>query len=250
MSDHEELQSSVAAWVLGSLDADEAAIVQAHVEGCSSCTDAAARLRRAVGALPLAVDEMTPPARLRERILATAAASRASTTVPSRVRAVVPQPRRKGRGFLVRLTDRVPAYALAAAVTLALLVGVVAGDILGRGATGTPSQSQVVRSTLAGHGELSGARATVINLKSDGVALVDFSGLPALQQGRVYELWLITPAGHADAAGVFVPDSAGSKIVLVNRSLGGYTQMAITNEQGPDGTQAPTQQPQLSGKLA
>lgn len=250
MSDHEELQDSVPAWVLGSIDPDEAAIVQAHVEGCSSCSELAARLGRAVGALPLAVDEVTPPPRLRERILATAASSRASTTAQSRVRGVIPQPRRQGRGLIAHLTDRVPAYALAAAVVMALLVGAVAGDMVGRRATGAPAQSQVARSTLSGHGELSGARATVINLKSDGVALVDFSGLPALQQGRVYEVWLITAAGHADAAGVFVPDSAGSKIVLVNRSLDGYSQMALTNEQGPDGTQAPTQQPQLSGKLA
>ena len=75
----------------------------------------------------------------------------------------------------------------------------------------------------------------VIDLRSDGVALVDFSGLPAVQPGRVYEVWLITPTGRADAAAVFVPDSDGGKIVLVDRSLAGYSQMAITNEQGPDG---------------
>ncbi len=251
MSDHEELESSIAGWVLGALDPEEASSVQAHVDGCSSCTATAARLRRAVGALPLATDEVSPPARLRERLLAAAGASRESTRAPIRVRAVVaPAPRRQGRGFTGRLTGRVPAYALAAAVAVALLAGAVAGDLLGRGANGSPAQSQVARFSLSGHNALSTAKAMVIDLKSDGVALVDFSGLPALQPGRVYEVWLITPAGRADAAAVFVPDSDGGKIVLVNRSLDGYSQMAITEEQGPDGTQAPTQQPQLYGKLA
>src|SRR6184192_4257691 len=63
MSDHEELESSVAAWVLGALDAHEAASVRVHVEGCASCRQVAGRLRRVVGALPLAVEEVAPPAR-------------------------------------------------------------------------------------------------------------------------------------------------------------------------------------------
>ena len=110
--------------------------------------------------------------------------------------------------------------------------------------------SQVARYTLTGHGDLAGAGATVINLKDDGVALVDFNGLPQLRAGEVYELWLIPSSGRPDPALVFVPDSHGSKFVLVNSSLAGYTQMAITVEKGPDGAPAPTQQPQLYGSLA
>ncbi len=119
------------------------------------------------------------------------------------------------------------------------------------GRTGqVPPPSQVARFTLSGHESLAGAKATVIDLKGDGLALVDFSGLPAVGQGRVYEVWLITSGGRADPAAVFVPDGNGSKVVLVNRALQGYTLMAITNEAGPDGTQAPTQKPQLYGTVA
>jgi anti-sigma-K factor RskA len=140
-----------------------------------------------------------------------------------------------------------PALAAAAVVVLALLVGFVAGDVIGRG---VPAPAPVVRSTLAGHGGLAGARATVIDLKSEGVVLVDFNGLPQLESGRVYEIWLITAGGRPDPAGVFVPDSNGSKFVLVSRSLADYTQMAVTSEEGPAGTLAPTQQPQLYGNLS
>ena len=147
------------------------------------------------------------------------------------------------------MTDRIPAYAAAAAVLVALLVGLVAGDLV-RGRSAPPPVNQVARFTLLGHQDLAGARATVIDLKSDGVALVDFSGLPPLQAGRVYEVWLITPGGRADDAAVFVPDTNGGKVVLVNQSLDGYTEMAITNEPAPDGSKSPTQQPQLYGKLA
>ncbi|HKV86817.1 MAG TPA: anti-sigma factor, partial [Candidatus Dormibacteraeota bacterium] len=114
----------------------------------------------------------------------------------------------------------------------------------------SPAPSQVERFTLAGHQDLAGAHATVIDLESDGVALVDFTGLPALPSGRVYEVWLIAPGGRADPATVFVPDPNGSKVVLVKQPLGGYVEMAVTSEVGPAGTQSPTQQPQLYGNLA
>jgi anti-sigma-K factor RskA len=247
MSDHEELESNVAAWVLGALDPEEAAVVQAHVEGCASCRETAARLQRAVTALPLVVEEVAPPARLRERVLAAAAASTGSTGAPSRLRKKVTPPARS-RVF-APLFDRLPVYAAAAAVVVALVAGLVAGDLVGRGGQAI-APSQVARFTLSGHESLAGAKATVIDLKGDGLALVDFSGLPAVGEGRVYEVWLITSGGRADPAAVFVPDSNGSKVVLVNRALQGYSLMAITNEAGPDGTQAPTEKPQLYGSVA
>ncbi len=247
MSDHEELESNLAAWVMGALDREEAEEVQAHVEGCASCRETLARLQPVVGAIALAADEVAPPARLRERILVAAAASSGSAAPPSRVRKRVTAQARTNP--FAPLFNRLPVYAAAAAVIVALVAGVVAGELASRQTTPTPP-SQVARFTLSGHQALAGAKATVIDLKSDGLALVDFNGLPALAQGRVYEVWLITSGGRADPAAVFVPDSNGSKVVLVNRALQGYALMAITNEAGPDGTQAPTQNPQLYGSVA
>ncbi|HXC79848.1 MAG TPA: anti-sigma factor [Candidatus Acidoferrum sp.] len=247
MSDHEELESNVAAWVLGALDRQEAEVVQAHVEGCASCRETGARLQRAVTALPLAVEEIAPPERLRDRVLAAAAASSGSTRAPSRARKVVKPPAR--RTVFGLLFDRLPTYAAAAAVIVALVAGLVAGDLVARSGQVMPP-SEVARFTLSGHESLTGAKASVIELKADGLALVDFSGLPAVGQGRVYEVWLITSGGRADPAAVFVPDANGSKVVLVNRALQGYSLMAITDEAGPDGAQAPTQKPQMYGSVA
>ena len=247
MSEHEEIESSVAGWVLGALDPQEADEVRVHVEGCVSCREMASRLERTAGVLALEVDEVPPPTRLRSRVLEAAAMMREPGTkaVATPARAVRPTPRPLRQP---RITwGRPPAMALAAAVLLALVVGLVAGDLVGRTDV---TQTQVARYTLTGHGDLAGAGATVINLRADGVALVDFNGLPQLEAGKVYEVWLIPASGHPDAALVFVPDSNGSKFVLVNRPLAGYTQMAITVEQGPDGAPAPTQQPQLYGSLA
>jgi anti-sigma-K factor RskA len=248
MSDHEELESLVAAWVLGAVEPDEVDTVRTHIEGCASCRETASRLGRAVGMLPLDVEEVEPPARLRERILASAATSGGTGGPPLRLPAR-PKDRRPSPKLAIPSGRRgwMPGYAAAAVVVLALAAGLVAGDLVGRQAP--PSASAVVRSTLVGHEGLAGASASVIDLKSEGVALVDFSNLPQLQSGKVYEVWLITASGHADSAGVFVPDPNGSKVVLVGKSLAGYTVMAVTTEAGPAGTQAPTQQPELYGNL-
>src|SRR6266568_687378 len=231
MSDHEELESSVAAWVLGALDAEESERMRVHVEGCASCSQAAVRLRRAAAALPLEVDEITPPARLRERVLVAAAAARSSTlpSAPARKKEVVVSPRWKP--------------------VATIQVGLAAGALVGRNSV-TQAPPQVARFTLVGHGPLAGARGTVIDLKNDAVTLVDFKGLPALAKGKVYEVWLISPGGRTEAAAVFVPDSNGAKVVLVNMPLVGFAQMAVTTEDGPDGAAAPTQPPQLYGPLA
>jgi|SRR5467141_1351121 len=248
MSDHEEMESSVAAWVLGALDADEAETVRSHAEGCPTCREVAARLRRVVGALPLVVDEVDPPARLRERVLAAAMASRESPALPPAAGAARPRPKAPRPTLLVGVGRRMPAYAAAAVALIALVTGVVIGDVAFHAPQSSPA-SQVARFTLVGHQEMAGAQATVIDLQRDGLVLVDFRGLPPPGSGRVYEVWLIPTKGNPVPAAVFVPDSNGAKVVLVNQSLGGYTVMAVTNETGPDGSQAPTQQPQLYGNV-
>jgi anti-sigma-K factor RskA len=248
MPEHEELEISVAAWVLGAVEADEVELMRTHIEGCAICRETVSRLDRTVGALPLDVEEVEPPARLRERILAAAAAARDTTAAPARPLARIKERRApRPKAYLGAPRGVNSAYAVAAAVLFALLIGLIAGDVIGRGAPASPA---VARSVLVGHQDFASAKATVIDLKSDGVALVDFSGLPALESGKVYEVWLITAAGRPDPAGVFVPDSNGSKVVLIGKPLAGYTEMAVTKEVGPSGTLTPTQQPQLYGNLA
>lgn len=249
MSEHEQLEESVASWVLGAAEAGEAEMLRAHIQTCPSCREMANRLGRAVNALPFGVDAVAPPARLRERILSAAAASLQLAPAPIQSRSNVRLPAAYKKRLDLRAFERIPMYAAAAAVMLALVIGVVAGDLAGHRPP-APAPSQVARFTLAGHDGLAGATASVIDLKSDGVALVDFNGLPALAPGKVYELWLITSNSRADPAAVFVPDGNGTKVVVVNRTLEGYVTMAVTTEQGPDGSKIPSQQPQMSGSLA
>jgi len=103
--------------------------------------------------------------------------------------------------------------------------------------------------TLSGQGQLSGARATVVDFREQSVALVTFNRLPAPPPGKVYELWLIPASGAPEAVTVFQPDGDGSKTVVVNRDLRRYKIIAVTTEDGPAGVAAPTQQPSLAGNV-
>lgn len=171
----------------------------------------------AFNAIGMAVGPVTPPPALRGRILAAAS----------------------------RQQRRLPWSLVAAALVLISVAAFFLGQTLHAPATGGPATF-----AMTGHGTLQGATARVTDLKTDRIAVVEFNGMPAPPAGKVYELWLITPGGHADAAGVFVPDSSGHTVVVVDRSLDGYALMAVTAEQGPSGVSAPTQQPDMTGTIS
>jgi anti-sigma-K factor RskA len=242
-TEHGEMEDSVAAYVLGALDADEASRVEAHLEGCAGCREIAVRLSRVVSLIPLAGEASLPPERLRGRILAAVSAEPNSAPAPPRRRfPVVPLP------MIQRLPSRVPAWAAAAlvAAVVAFALGAAIGSRLGH----VTSPSTASEYTISGSGQLAGAKARVISLKQEGVVFVEFSGLPQLASARVYELWIISPGAAPREASVFMPDADGSKVLVLTRNFKGQVVMAVTREPGPGGSPAPTEQPSMSGNVA
>jgi anti-sigma-K factor RskA len=177
----------------------------------------------AFAAIGLAVEPVAPPEGLRERIL-----SAAEPRIP-----VLTQRR------------RLPWSLLAAAMVLISVAAFLLGQTIHREGVSGPTVF-----AMAGHGTLQGAAAKVTDLNADRIAVVEFNGMPPPPPGKVYELWLITADGRADSAGVFVPDSSGHTVVVVDRSLEGYSVIAVTVETGPSGVSSPTQQPAMTGNIA
>ncbi|HET7421839.1 MAG TPA: anti-sigma factor, partial [Candidatus Dormibacteraeota bacterium] len=128
-------------------------------------------------ALALGVEPVAPPPDLRDRVL-----SAASGVGAVREGAEV-VPLRRGRW---RAGLRLPLGAVAAMVAIALLAGLAAGDLIGRGSAPPTPTSQAPRFFLQGHGPMSSVNGMVIDLRSEGFALVSFSGLPELPPGKVY----------------------------------------------------------------
>jgi anti-sigma-K factor RskA len=243
ITDHDELEAAVAAYVLGALDEDEAADVRRHLETCPTCPGLAADLRRAVGVLPLAAEPVAPPAALRDRILVAAGASSSSPAARPQRPVVVPARRAEGR-----YRPRWRPAAAAAAAVIAFALG--AGMGLGIGRTTAPAPpAAVAHFTMSGTGGMAGARASVFELKQEDLTLVQFTDLPQITSDRVYELWLIPNTGQPVPGALFAPDPRGAQVVVLGHGLNGYKALAVTNEAAPNGAQAPTQQPQLTGAL-
>ena len=246
MTDHSELENSVAGFVLGAADDNEMEDVRVHLAGCAECRLLAARLRRATDSLPLALEIVEPPARLRSRILEAAAASaRTPAQSPASARIIRLPRERVRRWSFGSLAAGFPKAAVAALAIAVLGLGswnVYLTTQLSR------EQGQVASGTLTGQGEMSGVQATLLDFKAHSLAVVSFSKMPAPPAGKVYQLWLIPVSGAAEGVAVFQPDIDGSKTVVVNRDLSKYKLLAVTVENGPSGAPAPTQEPGITGR--
>ena len=245
MTDHPELENSVAAFVLGAAEVDEMEEVRVHLAGCAECRVLAARLLRAADSLPLATEIVDPPARLKTRILEAAASARTPAQPPFRAR-IIRLPR--GRDERVAGRPRVPVWFPTAAVAALALT------VLGLGSWNlylvnqlSHSQGQVASGTLTGRGAMAGVQASVLDFKAQSIALVSFNNMPAPPPGKVYQLWLIPASGAAEGVAVFQPDIDGSKTVVLNRDLRHFKLIAVTVEDGPSGASAPTQDPGIAG---
>ena len=248
IADHHDMEELVAAYVLGALGPEEAHRVRAHLAGCSSCRELARRLGLSAAALPLAVETVPAPPELRNRVLAAVQGIPQTATV----RPVGERPARQGavRAWRWRPAWKGPAVAAAAVIAFALGGGLGLG--VGRAAFGTPAAppAAVAQYTISGSGAMAGSGGRVFDLRREQVTLIQFSGLPTLRTGRVYELWLIDRQGHPQPGAVFAPEPDGSKLLLLGRNLDGLSALAVTDEAGPGGGAAPTKQPELLGKLA
>ncbi|HKA11244.1 MAG TPA: anti-sigma factor [Candidatus Dormibacteraeota bacterium] len=245
-TEHNELESGIEAYLLGSADAEEYERLRTHIEGCSRCRALAARLSRGLAALPLAPEPVEPPAGLHGRVLAAAAAARAGGEQQrSRPRFQMQERRRPRRVWLPGAHA-----ALGAAAALLFGFGAIAGVGLARLGPFRQQPQTVERYQLAGSGQLAGVQASAVRLRDGGITLVEFRGLPEPPPGRVYELWLVRADGGAEPAAVFTPESGGTRALVLTADLSGVTTLAVTVEAGPNGARAPTQEPLIKGQIA
>lgn len=267
--DHDRMEEAVAAYLLDALEDDERARVAAHIEGCPTCRALMGRLSHAVDSLPTSVDDVRPPDRLRERIMAAAAVTPAGEqeATPAAPR-IIPFPSRPAPepGTFEATTPRVRrgrlravAYAAAVAVLLAGL-GVLSAVAVNLNSQLHHAQQAGQRTPppkpgeypINGSGSLAGASGTVTTVSGQALSVVAFNGLPQVGPNRVYQLWEIdpNPAVRPISLGVFTPDRFGNYALKLNQGLSAGTTIAVTQENGPQGASQPTQKPELAGTIS
>jgi anti-sigma-K factor RskA len=239
MTTHDQVDELIAAYSLGAVDEAEAGLVRQHLPGCPECQRTLLRMTEVVAVLPLSLEEVEPPAMLRERILAGVTAPQGAAASAAGRALAVPS-----EGRLVQLR-RVPRWAPLAAA--AALLAVMFGWNLSLQTRSLPApapgniEANLVDSGHSGVG-------TVTYLKDQHVALVSFHSLTRPTPGKNYELWVIPSGGTPQPAGVFLPEPDGSKVLVVNRGMVHGDTVAVT-EEPPGGSPRPSGTPVISGRL-
>ena len=242
------------AYALDGLDGDERRAFAAHLAGCATCRADVAAARAVAAQLPLALDDAEPSPALRARILGAIAEDRAADTAGASAPAPLPLP----LGARRRLPQ---AYAVAAVLLLTLGLGLLGWNLsLQRQVREAAAERDQARAALAA--ERAQPRATVatwtlaptggqpgsgqvLYMREHQQAIVTISGLPPLQPGQVYQIWLIQN-DRPEGAGVL---QAPSGEMAMQADMMRYQQIAITAEPGPNGSPQPTSQPLLAGTV-
>jgi anti-sigma-K factor RskA len=231
-SGHGRYRDDLAAYALGALDEREAAELQGHLRECEACRAHLRWLQPAVDLLGRSVDQLEPPGRLRERLLATmqAEAREASRAGMEGARLS----RLRDWGILLWR----PATAVAAGALI--VAGALAGYLLHE-----PGESTSVVAARPSPG----APATLAGTleRADGSAILTMSHLPALRPGQVYETW-VQRDGSLQPSSLFVPRRDRTADAAVPGPLADADAVLVTREPR-GGSRQPTSQPLLRADL-
>jgi anti-sigma-K factor RskA len=220
MSAHEQFADDLALLALGTLQGDERAAVEKHLEECFACRRELDRLRGDMGLLALAASGPAPPQRSRERLL------KAIAKEPRAQKASIPQQSASSwtllpwlaalamlliAGFFWRQSDRLSSR-------IARLQDESAEQQTqlqrAREVVSTLTSTDAMRVTLVAAKTPPQPQGKAIYVKDRSSLIFLASNMPVLPPAKIYELWLIPTNGAPIPAGVFKPDARGSAAVV------------------------------------
>lgn len=227
--DHERLREHAEPYALGILSAEEREAFARHLPLCAACQQAVQDARLVGLALGASVEMVDPPPQLRSRVLAAATAepqlggareTRAATSLPwwlataASIAAIV-------CGLQWWNTSRRLAIAEADLQSTQQQLAMATSQMASARSVADRAQEQldilaardVVLVQLAGQSPAPSAAGRVYWSPSRGLAFAA-TNLPALAEGRVYQLWLVTSGAPVSAA-LITPDADGAARALV-----------------------------------
>ena len=210
--DTDTLHDLTAAYALDALDAADREVYEEHLAGCTHCQEEFAELSLAAGALAYAVEPVSPPPLLRERILDAARAERPNV-VPLRPRWVS------------------PVAAVAAVVAVAAIA-------LGIWNVSLHNRLNSAQTALRGV-PLKGATGSVV-VGSGGSSALVVANLGPAPAGKTYEAWVVA-GKSAFPAGTF-SGGEGTTVVRLTRPVPRGALVAVTVEPA-GGSKQPTSKP-------
>ena len=228
MSTHEQFADDLALYALDELTGAELQAFEEHLEECAACRRELQAMRCDLGLLGLSSSGPQPPTRSKQRLMRAIADEPRGASHPEPF--AVPSPAAPQRSWWWSL---VPAFAALALLVIA--VGIWRSNVglndqlaelrnrnqdatieLGR----ANDELRLLTSPDAVHVLLNPEKSlkqpacTAIFSPSQKRMMLMASNLPAVPQGKAYELWIIAANGVPIAAGVFKPDEHGNAVMM------------------------------------
>lgn len=249
----DDILDLLTAYALDALEPEEIARVGELLEKDPDLRHTLAELRMTIHSLPYALPEAVPSPDLRRRVL-DRAVGRAHT--PISAPAPAPQPLAgRVRGWLLGLGGLAAAGLVAAAIAWAQLFSLQNDLAQARAAL---EQEQLARREVA---QVVLQSEPLVTLEGEGGEGALFrapngqavlaANLPALEQGRVYQLWMIAEDNAPVSGGTFVVDREGYGLITFAPGVDvpSARTFAITEEPGPSGSSGPTSPVLIVGSL-
>jgi hypothetical protein len=207
MSEHPETRNLLGPYVMGVLEPPEEREVEDHLRECAGCREEARELRIAhERLLDLAYATEEPPRDLEERIVA---------RIPRR---------RDGR--------RLPSWVAAVAAVICVLAVLGAMFVPGLSGGRALASATLTPTDLAPD---AGGEVSIEDAGTNMEVRLEAWGLPACEDGRYYELWLVE-GGERVSVGSFTVGPSGKVEANMNAPgfAGSYPSVGITYEHDKD----------------
>ena len=229
-----DIHSLSGAYVVDALDDLERARFETHLADCADCREEVRTLTEAASLLGASASA-APPAGLRERVLADIANVRPLPPVAPPVAPPAPQVVRRRRWA---------ELVAAAAAVVALGTGVAIWQPWDNGSNPpVPVAEQVIAAPDAAEQTIpaeGGGTVTLVRSTSLNRAVLVTEDMPSLPSGKVYEAWLLNPAGRMVRAGEM--PAAGDQTFVLDGDAAAAVAAGITVE--PEGgSDQPTSDP-------
>jgi anti-sigma-K factor RskA len=240
-------------YVLDALNEEERELVEAYLARHPEARVQLQELQAGAAAVPYGVSPVAPPRHVKEALM-----KRVTADVEVRASSDVPAARQPARRAW-RFEDLFRLFSLGAAVAAILWAFLLNAQILElrneistlneRLAAQSASLAQLIESlpernlvtvSLKGTEAQPGAQGQLIADPNDQSAVLLITGLPPLEPGRTYQVWLID-GGAPVSVGLLTVDENGQGVFVVdsNQTIGSYNSLGISIE--PEGgSQEPT----------